>query len=81
MIDYNHSFTGSILCIISFEIKCYFYNLAEAGNKDFINDTAGFFFFFLRERCLLTKSYPQREREIIFPHLNICVLKIQIYKT
>lgn len=82
MIEYSHSCTGSILCVISFEIKCYFHNLAKAGNRDFTNDIAGFSLLVcLRERCLLTKSYPQREREMIFSHLNICVLKIQICKT
>ena len=85
MIEYNHSCTGSILCIISFEIKCYFHNLAreEIETLPMILQGSIFFclFVFLRERCLLTKSYSQREREMIFTHLNICVLKIQIYKT
>ena len=75
MIDYNHSFTGSILCIISFEIKCYFYNLAEAGNKDFINDTAGFFVFFFEGKMLINKVISSKRKRD-----NLSTLKYLCFK-
>ena len=74
MIEFNHSCTGSILCIISFEIKCYFHNLAKGGNGDFTNDTAGFCFFcFFEGKMLINKVISsKRKRDDLFTLKYLC---------
>lgn len=76
MIEYNHSCTGSILCIISFEIKCYFHNLAreEIETLPMILQGSIFcLFVFFEGKMLINKViFSKRKRDDLFTLKYLC---------
>ena len=77
MIEYNHSCTGSILCIISFEIKCYFHNLAreEIETLPMILQGSIFFLFvcFFEGKMLINKViFSKRKRDDLYTLKYLC---------